>query len=219
MKTQKFPYGTYFLFIAAILAFILACSLPVSAGLENGPIEWFQVIVLVLGIPFFWYTSSKPYISENQRRLLLLSIPIWLILIGRELSWGRVFYPIGEDEFVPLNFFWYGPYLRKTIGAVMVFLLYAVYKAGICGEIRRWCKNYKRLGYDILIIIGSVFLEELFDRQIISFFNDRAMLYEELCETIAYLAMTAFAYDLFYDGQVIDRHEEARQPLHNEKQA
>lgn len=75
-----------------ILLLILACYplaqvLPVSAGWENGLVENAQVVVLAGGaiMALFFSTRSQ---SKQWRWFWLMLVPLWLLLIGRELSWG-----------------------------------------------------------------------------------------------------------------------------------
>lgn len=203
MNKLRFSQGACFLFIAIGIALVLAYLLPESAGNENGPIECSQLIILTLGIPFSLYTAFRAHTSPDQKKLLLLSVPVWLTLIGRELSWGRVFYPIAKNEFVSLNFFRYGPYLHKGLAFSAICLSYALYKAGICRELRQLGRNYRRLACDFSIITIAIILTTLFDKHVLLYLNNKAMLYEELSETIVYLSLLAIIYDRFHDPDII----------------
>ena len=92
--------------IALILSVPLSMNVPPSIAVENGPIENFQVVLLLCA-------------SVNSLRLMLDSYDHGLksfhvfcalgfvLLTMRELSWGRVFYQIAIDDtepiFVPMS--------------------------------------------------------------------------------------------------------------------
>lgn len=77
----------------ALLA-ALAASLPASLGLpagwsrEGGLLENLQVTVLVMGCVLALLMALRSWPSQVAR-LALWVAPVWLLLAGRELSWGR----------------------------------------------------------------------------------------------------------------------------------
>ena len=80
------------LLLAALLACIpLSFVLPSSLARESGPLENAQVLVLLAG---FAAALLVAYRSRPGRAamLMLAAAPLWLLLAGRELSWGRVLF-------------------------------------------------------------------------------------------------------------------------------
>lgn len=76
----------------------LAQFLPVNAGWENGFIESIQLSFLLMG------AGVAAYVGYNEPRaqwrwFAWMVIPVWLLLVGRELSWGATFLvaPTGID--------------------------------------------------------------------------------------------------------------------------
>lgn len=73
------------------LAYTLSFHLPEWVSYENGPIEMAQDLVLIFGgLQAIYYAvrAEKPW-----RYLWAAVVPVWMICLGRELSWGAVFMP------------------------------------------------------------------------------------------------------------------------------
>ncbi len=87
---------------------ILSCwfspSLPLEWGWKNGPLEWLQVAVLASGLLLsaLWAYQARHSQNGIGYRLWLWAIMGWALLIGRELSWGRVFFITGVNEKGPI---------------------------------------------------------------------------------------------------------------------
>lgn len=83
------------LLIGVFLSYFISPYLPDAWGKENGFLEWLQVVILTLGmvLNYIWYQEAKYDNNISSKRFLAWTTPIWLLIIGRELSWGRVLYP------------------------------------------------------------------------------------------------------------------------------
>ncbi len=87
-------YRTYIrsAFVAVILSVPLALVLPVEVSFENGIIENAQVIVLLAGAILMLRVRSR-------MKWFQIFFAMGLVLMAlRELSWGRVFFPIDFEE-------------------------------------------------------------------------------------------------------------------------
>lgn len=71
-------------------AFPVAALLPAWAGWENGPLEIAQDIILLAGAMDCLVRFRKAD-RRDHRGLWLGGSAYFLLLLGRELSWGRVF--------------------------------------------------------------------------------------------------------------------------------
>ena len=143
------------------------------------------------------YDSIKFYVA---------SIIIYILMIGRELSWGRVFYPIdmdknGEQIFVKVHELWYGSVVYPMVGILIliVLILLGVYfyqsrRQGIC-----W---YIPLGEFLFFIVTSILGQFVFDRGLVQFGNYNQLL-EESCEIIAYIALVCCTYDISFKRRYI----------------
>ena len=92
----KIGIVVYFLLIVPV-AFVM----PEHLAWENGPLEILQNIVLfcdvVLCIVFFRKTAGQKF-----HLIWLSGAGYFLLLLGREMSWGRIFFPIRLEEHGPV---------------------------------------------------------------------------------------------------------------------
>ncbi len=88
-------------FAAILLSFPLAFVLPVEISFENAVLENIQVIVLIATTILNLLLCGKG--MERDVKFFHVSIAgIALLLVMRELSWGRVFFPEGIEESGPV---------------------------------------------------------------------------------------------------------------------
>ena len=102
-KSNQFMYNLSIItgVIILILAWPLSFILPVSISFENAFLENLQVIVLVLG------SIYNLILARQSRYKHVECFHIWcavlmIFMAFRELSWGRVFYPIDLEETGPV---------------------------------------------------------------------------------------------------------------------
>ncbi len=92
----------------------LAYVLPPQIGWENGILENVQVVVLFLGgvLNFYFFRcahrlkinirkQASGAVRGNEMMWLTISY-LFFLLTARELSWGRVFFPIGMTDAGPV---------------------------------------------------------------------------------------------------------------------
>jgi len=99
MNVAKLQYRIYriylrMIFAAMILSIPLAFVLPVEWSFENNLIENAQVVILILGAVLILAFKSSAQMKWFQR---LFAAGLFLMTL-RELSWGRVFFPIGMED-------------------------------------------------------------------------------------------------------------------------
>lgn len=128
----------WILLTGVLLSYFISPYLPISWGWENGPLEWLQVVILAIGLVlnYKWWYDAKANDDHGSARFLLLATPLWLLMVGRELSWGRVFYPTGFDavtgpSFVSLAQLPYGAIVNPLLAVIIVVWLFAVIKYGM----------------------------------------------------------------------------------------
>ena len=177
----RYTKALVILCILAVIFIGLSFVLPIEYSYENHFLENLEVVILFLGI---------------------------VICIGkiRELSWGRVFYPIGMDKngeqiFVKVHELWYGSVVYPMVGILIliVLILLGVYfyqsrRQGIC-----W---YIPLGEFLFFIVISILSQCVFDRGLVQFGNYNQLL-EESCEIIAYIALVCCTYDISFKRRYI----------------
>lgn len=191
--------GTFFSLMVLLVALVGGKTLPASWGQENGPIEWLQVVILgmvslaALLAAFFGSTPS------SRRKLFLWSVPVWLLAIGRELSWGRTFYSNQSGGLIDQAHLWYSPYVNPLVACIIVITVWGLLKHGLPSEVRSWFKFGTVPILEIFILFGAAFMAEWVEHYSSGIFGVNEELYEELAEAVYYSTLLFLIVDLgFY---------------------
>lgn len=185
----------WILLAGVLLSYFISPYLPVSWGWENGFLEWLQVVILAVGLVLNckWWHDAKSNGNHSRERFLLWASPLWLLMIGRELSWGRVFYPNGFNavngpSFVSLAQLPYGSIVNPMLAAVIVVWLFAVIKYGLYKIPYQLLKEKRfpvsELAITILALAVAGFGEKKLHLPVMEEFN----------ECVAYLGLILTAY-------------------------
>jgi hypothetical protein len=186
----------YFLLIGVLLSYFISDYLPVEWGWENSLLEWLQVAILVVGLilNYTWWQEAKSMDKNtNNARFLLWTIPLWLLIIARELSWGRVFYPRGFDavagpSFLPLSQLPYGPIVYPLLTIIIVVWLYMVVKYRLYKIPYELLKGHRFPVADLIITAFAFIDADIGEHK----FQLQNM--EEFDECLAYLGLILVAY-------------------------
>lgn len=201
----RYTKALVILCILAIIFIGLSFVLPIEYSYENHFLENLEVVILFLGI-VICIGKIRDFILYDSIKFYVALIIIYILMIGRELSWGRVFYPIdmdknGEQIFVKVHELWYGSVVYPMVGILIliVLILLGVYfyqsrRQGIC-----W---YIPLGEFLFFIVTSILGQCVFDRGLVQFGNYNQLL-EESCEIIAYIALICCTYDISFKRRYI----------------
>ena len=201
----RYTKALVILCILAVIFIGLSFVLPIEYSYENHFLENLEVVILFLGI-VICIGKIRDFILYDSIKFYVASIIIYILMIGRELSWGRVFYPIGMDKngeqiFVKVHELWYGSVVYPMVGLLIliVLILLGVYfyqsrRQGIC-----W---YIPLGEFLFFIVTSILGQCVFDRGLVQFGNYNQLL-EESCEIIAYIALVCCTYDISFKRRYI----------------
>lgn len=201
----RYTKALVILCILAIIFIGLSFVLPIEYSYENHFLENLEVVILFLGI-IICIGKIRDFILYDSIKFYVASIIIYILMIGRELSWGRVFYPIGIDKngeqiFVKVHELWYGSVVYPIVGILILIalILLGVYfyqsrRQGIC-----W---YIPLGEFLFFIVTSILGQCVFDRGLVQFGNYNQLL-EESCEIIAYIALICCTYDISFKRRYI----------------
>lgn len=201
----RYTKALVILCILAVIFIGLSFVLPIEYSYENHFLENLEVVILFLGI-VICIGKIRDFILYDSIKFYVASIIIYILMIGRELSWGRVFYPIGMDKngeqiFVKVHELWYGSVVYPMVGILIliVLILLVVYfyqsrRQGIC-----W---YIPLGEFLFFIVTSILGQCVFDRGLVQFGNYNQLL-EESCEIIAYIALICYTYDISFKRRYI----------------
>ena len=114
---------SWFSLSVLFLALCFGWLLPQSYGQENGPEEFLQAVILGLAALVAISALFQTHLSSARRKLFALSSVGLLIVIARELSWGRVFYMDSTGRIPPLKTLWFGPYIYPGVALIVIIAL------------------------------------------------------------------------------------------------
>lgn len=201
----RYTKALVILCILAVIFIGLSFVLPIEYSYENHFLENLEVVILFLGI-VICIGKIRDFILYDSIKFYVASIIIYILMIGRELSWGRVFYPIGMDKngeqiFVKVHELWYGSVVYPIVGILILVALillgmyfYQSRKCGIC-----W---YIPLYEFLFFVVMSILSQCVFDRGLFSLGNYNQLL-EESCEIIAYISLVCCTYDISFKKRYI----------------
>ena len=180
--------STLFTLIFAVVAIILFFFLPPSIAYENGPLENLQVVQLVVGA-LVAFTAARKTLDKNARNIWYCGAVIFLLCAGRELNWGRVFYPTGDhNSFVSIHELWYGSVVYPLLVVIMLATLYTLWRSKIFAYI----EIVKLPFWDLLLFIILYLTANYAEHRPMVFFGQHfdGEILEELFECLCYWLMT-----------------------------
>ena len=116
-----------------LASYPLAGLLPLSAGRENGWMEDAQLAILVAGFAYAVWLIIAGRTTRALRdipltRLAIVALPIWLLCVARETSWGATLFtpgvPSAEGRYYTSSILWYHNAIAPfaiVVAACMVF--------------------------------------------------------------------------------------------------
>jgi len=191
----KVPYASLlenFSLLLFLLIIPLTYVLPPEIAWENGPIENSQVIVLLLGAIYNICTALKSR-QKGTRPFCIFCAVILILMAIRELSFGRVFFPLGVD----VN----GPYFAEMedlpfktamdvfMGCCYLFLLYMMVRRMPWRKIFTTPMPVKM----IVLLVITLILSQVGEHNLL-FHNQQSMILEELGELSFYLQISFLTY-------------------------
>ncbi len=201
-KNKIFAWRWYPLNWISLLLLVLLVPvgffLPAWYGWENGPIENTQVFILIVGAVLSWLASRRNCDNRKIRNLWLWSIPVWLLMVGRELSWGRVFFDpvsIGPEgpTFPSIHEIWYGQYVYPILSIIIIATLIGLWRNFNWVYIKQ--KMYEISVLDgVLVIVGAIVSQLIFDRDLIMMLKSYSQMLEEWSELIVYWCMVSIVF-------------------------
>jgi hypothetical protein len=166
--------------------------LPAWWGWENGPIENMQVVILFAGAVLSWI-MARHNTDRQMHNLYLWLIPIWLLIVGRELSWGRVFFDsvsigAGGPVFPSIRSIWYGRYVYPLNTIVIITALVGLRRNFNWSKI----KQIQWPAIEVIIVVVAVVASQLvFERKLILLLKSYSQMLEEWSELIVYWCMVS----------------------------
>ncbi|SFL43628.1 hypothetical protein [Pelosinus propionicus] len=193
---RVFP-STWVSLLLAVMLFPAGLFLPGWWGWENGPIENTQVVILIAGAILSWLVARQNYDDRQFRNLWLWSILVWLLMAGRELSWGRVFFdPVSTGPegpmFPSIRAVWYGQYVYPILTVVFIVTLIGLWRNF------NWANMKQRLSIPaidgILLIVAAIASQLIFERNLILVLHPYSQVLEEWSELMVYWCMISMAF-------------------------
>lgn len=186
----------YVLLTFAIILIPLSFVLPIECSYENHLLENLEIIVLFTGI----ILSIYKIIHTNKFNKFYISCSIfYFVMILRELSWGRVFYPIGfrsngEEIYISIRDIWYGPIVYPLITLLIILAIILLIKCYIhCHH-----KNiiwHIPINYLIIFAALMIISQSVFEKELITSFIQYNQPLEEATEILAYVSLVCFTYN------------------------
>ena len=183
------------LLLSLFLCYPLSRIVPVEWGWENGVVENAQVLVLLAGLVFAahaWRRGPK----GKAAMLALCVVPVWLLLVGRELSWGSVFLdPSGFGGDGPIyrsRVLWYRPLVPPFAGLMLAASLYLAWRHRLHRFLLEVVTSGRFPWGCVLLILGAALgstIGEGHVPQVVRGFFGHALVFEEMAELVGYMAM------------------------------
>lgn len=183
------------LLLALLCCYPLSLVIPPAWVWENGIVEDGDVIVLGLGCA--WALAA--WLRERPAPAALLArsvVPLWTILIGREMSWGAVLFAPDHMTVAGPVFTSHHLWYRPAVTPLLVLLFaWAAWSAWRCrldrqlyGVLARGRFPWPALMVVLAAAVGSSCAESHLPACVASLQNQR---FEELAELVGYIALVA----------------------------
>ncbi|MFB9289683.1 hypothetical protein ACFFTM_15160 [Pseudoduganella plicata] len=182
----------------ALILLLLSCYplsivLPPSWAWENGAIEDGDVIVLGVGLAWAFVTwmRAQPVSVALLARCVL---PIWIILIGREMSWGAVLFApdhmTAEGPVFTSHHLWYRPFVTPVLCALFAWSAWSAWRCRLDKQLYSVLERGRFPWLPMLTVlaaaVGSSCAESHLPYCLATLRNQR---FEELTELAGYIAL------------------------------
>ncbi|MBQ0066865.1 MAG: hypothetical protein KBS60_01565 [Phascolarctobacterium sp.] len=168
---------------------VLKIYLPASWGDENGVMENLQMVWLFLGVVWCWREARSKDLPDwggNTSAFWYSGLIFYILLIGREVSWGRAFFMDVNGHMIQWEEMGiYGVLAHPIIGVLIVLLLFFLWRS------KFWIfavKMWKKFPYpELCLFFIYVFAQHVAEHMHCPLWDGE--LAEELAETGAYIVM------------------------------
>jgi len=203
-----------FLLLSLFLCLPLSLAAPVEWGWENGVVENVQVVVLLAGL-FFAFQAWRHGPKGDAATLALCLLPVWLLLTGRELSWGSVFLdPLGFGPDGPIyssRVLPYRPLVPPLAGLMLLGSLYLAWRQRLHRFVLHLVASGRFPWMSIVLVLGAALGSTAGEGHLPAFAQhllDHSLVLEEMSEAVGYLAMVVG------QGIVLRYRAPAKAPVH-----
>ncbi|RZI65400.1 MAG: hypothetical protein EOP79_11555 [Variovorax sp.] len=196
------------IFHGLLLLLLLACRpladrLPAQWGWENGVLENLQVLILLAGGAFALAICKRDW--KSQRALLaLVVLPLWAVLVARELSWGAVFLtPLDITAAGPQfssRTLWYKPAIYPLVGLLLAVAGLVAARHRLDRTLRSALAKKHVPWFESFLIVAAAYVSGCAEghvRCLIDAMPSQQEVLEELVEVVAYAALWLAQYRVF----------------------
>lgn len=181
----------------------LADRLPAQWGWENGVLENLQVLILLAGWAFALAVCKLDW--KSPRALLaLVVIPIWVVLVARELSWGAVFLtPLDVTAAGPQfssRVLWYKPAIYPLVGLLLAAAGFVAARCRLDRALFSALANRNFPWLESALIVGAAYVSGCAEGHVRCPFQampSQQEVLEELVEVVVYSALWLAQYRVF----------------------
>ena len=193
-RRSRFPFPPFFFWLSNLIArgyllavYPLARIIPYEMTWENGPIENFQVLLLMVGALINWRLYKN---FAGTVKMYLWQAVFFAVLTARELSWGQVFLVVGANKDGPI-FQEFGPNQKLIIhGLVGLLILWLLVNLIRWVPWKRLLSQGRELPWCFLsVILASVFLAYIGEKGLLGLGHKVGQSLEELSEVNVYFGL------------------------------
>ena len=212
LDSRRFHWA---LLLAFLACYPLSRIMPPAWAWENGIVENAQAVALVMGAVLAWlaWRRLRP---QAAALIAACAVPVWLLLAGRELSWGAVFLPPhGFDAGGPIytsRVLWYRPLVPAFAGVILLIVLVAALHHRLDRPLRQLMARRRFPWLPILTIVAVMCASTFAEGHLYPFKDivlEQGEAYEELVELVGYLALLAAQARVLRETAAGDRHSRA----------
>ena len=189
MISKQSPYRNCIEIIYLLAIIPISFIFPVKYAWENGPIENTQACIL-----FVFFIINVYFYFKIRKKLWITASIFFFLLLGRELSWGRVFFPLGMSSngpiIMPMSQFPHHTLINIIVGicifTVILGLIFTIpYRQIVFHKIFPVAK--------FIMLAITVLLSTIGDHGYL-FSNQQSELIEELSELLMYFILFCISY-------------------------
>lgn len=186
---------TIFNYLFAICMMFFAAYAPKNFFEENSLIEGLESIALLLGIFFCFIEYRK---NRAFKSVFLTFAFILIIFIGRELSWGRVFFTNEAGDVIKRKDWFLGNIMYFIQGFVFLGILAHAIKTKFINNIYILLMEAQIMIYDFLLVIlmagASILFESYYKFVLPTNLYNLHISFEESAEIAMYFAISLIIY-------------------------
>jgi len=173
-------------YLIAIFFIAFAFIAPTSFFDESGPIEVLESLTLLLASTFCFIEYKK---NREFKSFFLTCGFLLLIFVGREISWGRIFFYNEAGDIVKRKEWFLGPYIYYILAPFFIAVLVHAYKTKFVQNAIILLKQAPIMIFDFILIFAMIALSTIAEgHHLPASIDQLSIAIEESAEVAMYLA-------------------------------